>query len=137
MEYPEKVVNHKIYNKAKKMANKTFKRHGAYKSMYIQKKYKDLGGRFKGTKKVKGVLRWNKEKWISVKDFLDGKVVLCGDNKVGGKNACRPSIRINENTPITIQEVIKKYGKKKVRALVNKKIKNMNLRINWNNLTIK
>ena len=140
MDYPNKIVNHKIYNNAKKNANKTFKRHGAFKSMYIQKKYKELGGRYKGlkkSKKAKGVTRWNREKWISVKDYLNGKYVLCGNDKVGGKNACRPSIRMSSETPMTIQEVIKKHGKKKVKEIVNKKIKNMELRINWNTLTIK
>ena len=59
-----------------------------------------------------------------------GKKVPCGSGD--DKHACRPSKRVNNKTPITIQEVIKKHGKKKVIELANIKRKNLDLRINWN-----
>ena len=41
----DNIVNKDLYKKAKKKADETYARPSAYKSMYIQKVYKDLGGR--------------------------------------------------------------------------------------------
>ncbi len=92
----------------------------------------ELGGKYK--KKGKGLATWRKEKWVSVKEYLEGNIVECGDDKIGNK-ACRPTKRINKDTAITIQQVIKKFGKAKVKRAVNKKIKNMKLRLDWDTLT--
>ncbi len=131
---PENVNNPSIYRKAKKIADETYKRPGAYKNMFLVRKYKELGGTYKGEKTNK-LKRWREEKWVSVEDYLNGNKIECGDSKIGN-NACRPTKRINTLTPITIQEVIKKHGKTKVKDIVSKKLKNMNLRINWDKLTI-
>ena len=50
-----KFLDEEIYKKAKKKADETYKRNSAYKSMFLVKVYKDMGGRFKGKKEVKGV----------------------------------------------------------------------------------
>ena len=42
MEIPENIIDKSLYKKAKKKADETYKRPSAYKSMYIQKVYKDL-----------------------------------------------------------------------------------------------
>jgi hypothetical protein len=131
---PENVLNPDLYKQARKMADKVYKRAGAYKNMYLTRKYQELGGKYKG-KKTSKLKQWREERWISVKDYLEGKKVECGDSNIGN-NACRPTIRINSNTPITIQEVIKKHGKENVRKIVNRKLRDLNLRVNWNNLTI-
>tara|TARA_Y100001972_G_scaffold129105_1_gene194208 strand:+ start:2557 stop:2964 length:408 start_codon:yes stop_codon:yes gene_type:complete len=131
---PENVINKSLYKKARETVYPRYKRPSAYRSMALQKEYIRLGGKY--TKKTKGLSRWRDEKWVSVKDYLDGKTVACGDDEIGN-NACRPTKRIDSKTPITIQEVIKKFGKAKVRQIVNKKIKNMDKTVNWNNLTIK
>jgi len=125
----ENILNPKLYEQAKEEANKVYKRHSAYKSMFIQKKYKELGGKYKGNNK--GSLgNWRDEKWIQVVPFLEsGKKIICGDGK--NKKGCRPTIKINEKTPITIKELIKIHGKEKLLELAKKKQKNMNLRINW------
>ena len=46
-------INKKLYEKVKKMADDKYKTHGAYKSAYIVKTYKELGGKYKGKKKEK------------------------------------------------------------------------------------
>ena len=61
---------------------------------------------------------------------MKGKKVQCGSGD--DKHACRPLKRVNAKTPITIDEVIKKHGKKKVIELAEKKRKDLNTRINWN-----
>ena len=132
MDIPKNVLNPDLYKKARALANKTYKRPGAYKNMFLVRKYKELGGKYKG-KKTDKLATWRTEKWVSVADYLNGKRTPCGDDKIGN-NACRPTKRINKNTPITIQEVIKKHGREPVKKAVDKKTKNMNLRLNWNTL---
>ena len=131
---PSNVLNPEIYKKARKIADKTYSRAGAFKSMFIVRKYKELGGKYKG-KKENRLERWRKERWVSVADYLEGKTVVCGDPKIGA-NLCRPTKRISKDTPITIQEVLKKHSKEDIKKIVNEKIKNLNKRVNWNNLTI-
>lgn len=131
---PNNIVNQSLYRKAKKIADETYKRAGLFKSAFIQKKYQELGGEYKGKKpkETEGIQRWLKgEEWVKVLPFVkSGKKVACGSGD--DKHACRPSKRVNSKTPITIQEVIKKHGEKKVIELANIKRKNLDLRINWN-----
>ncbi len=135
MDIPDNVKNPSLYRKAKKIADETYKRNSAYKSMFIQKKYQDLGGSYKGKKNEKGVTRWNKEKWIQVVPFLEkGEKIVCGVG--GGGKGCRPSKRIDKDTPTTIQELIKKHGKKALLKTAKEKKKDMDKRVLWDNLKI-
>jgi len=136
MEIPDNVLNPKLYKKAQKKANETYKRHSAYKSMFLVKTYKDLGGKYSTEKKMGKLERWRRESWKSVFDFLNGKIIECGSDKINN-NACRPTKKIDKETPMTIQELIKKHGKKKLLEFSKKKKNNMNLRADWNNLTFK
>ncbi len=130
----DNIINKDLYKKAKEKADKTYKKHSAYKSMYIQKVYKELGGKYKGEKKKEGVKRWNKEEWIQVKPYLQsGKKLVCGGSERKNK-VCRPLKRINDKTPITIEELLKLHSKKDLINLANKKIKNMNGRVFWKTL---
>jgi len=103
---PENVLNPAIYRKAFEIADKTYKRSGLFKSAFIQKKYQELGGKYKGKKPTKkeGIQRWlQKERWVKVLPYVkDGKKVPCGSGD--DKHACRPLIRANDKTPITIDE---------------------------------
>tara|TARA_R100000951_G_scaffold12156_1_gene9842 strand:- start:104 stop:526 length:423 start_codon:yes stop_codon:yes gene_type:complete len=132
---PDNIVNPAIYKKAKQKADSVYKRHSAYKSMYIQKTYQDMGGKYKGKKNTKGVTRWNREKWIQVVPFLvEGKKVVCGEGD--GAKGCRPSVRVDKDTPITLPELVKKHGKKALVDLAKKKKADMDRRVDWANLTI-
>lgn len=131
----DNILNPKLYEKAKKEADKVYSRHSAYKSMFISKKYKELGGKYKTTKKKSGSTdNWTKEEWIQVIPYLTkGIKIVCGlDNK---KNkVCRPLKRINSNTPITINELLKLHKKQDLIKLANRKIKDMDGRIFWKTL---
>lgn len=131
----DNILNPKLYEKAKKEADKVYSRHSAYKSMFISKKYKELGGKYKTTKKKSGSTdNWTKEEWIQVIPYLTkGEKIVCGlDNK---KNkVCRPLKRINSNTPITINELLKLHKKEDLIKLANKKLKDMDGRIFWKTL---
>lgn len=131
MDIPENVVNKSLYRKAKKIATEKYgTKSSAYRSMFIVSQYKKLGGTYRGEKKITGVKRWNMEEWIQVIPFLEeGKKVVCG---FGSENkACRPSKKIDSNTPMTIQALVKKHGKKKILELARLKKQNMSRRINW------
>jgi hypothetical protein len=59
-----KFIDKDIYNFVKKEADKVYKKPSAYKSGYIVRLYKELGGRFKGKKQKKqGLARWFAEDW--------------------------------------------------------------------------
>jgi len=131
---PDNIKNPKLYIRAKKEADEKYKRHGLYKSAFIQKKYQELGGKYKDKKPSKdtGINRWLKgEMWIEVEPYLKNKkIVKCGTSGRKGK-ACRPMKRVNNKTPVTLPELIKLHGKKKLLELVKQKQKDMNGRIFW------
>jgi hypothetical protein len=121
------------YKKAKREADKVYEKHSAYKSMYISKLYKEYGGKYKDETKKDSKLstsRWLREKWVVVSSYLkDGKKVACGSENAPNIHACRPSVRVNKQTPLTIEELIQLHGKKKLLELVA--LKKKGKRINW------
>lgn len=120
------------YKKAKKEADLKYEKHSAYKSMFIAKRYGELGGTYdkdKGKKDTK-LSTWRQERWITVEPYLkEGKKIACGSEKAPNIHACRPSKRINKNTPTTIDSLIELHGKKKLLELVA--LKKKGKRINW------
>jgi hypothetical protein len=95
-----KILNPKLYNLVKKEADKIYKKPSAYKSGYIVKKYKELGGKYENDRKTKKLKRWFQEEW---KD-------------IGHKSypVYRPTIKVNKNTPLTVDEIDKKNLKKQI-----------------------
>ena len=101
---PDIVLNPVLWRKARELADKSYKKPSAYKSGYITKKYKDLGGRFKCCNETKtGLSRWYKEKWVNQR----GEV---GYKKSG--DIYRPTKKITKKTPTTWNELSKKQIKK-------------------------
>lgn len=91
-----------LYDKAREEANKVYKKPSAYKSGFIQKKYKELYlSKYNSTRayfedgKEKPLARWFKEKWQDVGE------------KVGDYPLYRPTKRINSKTPKTVNEISK------------------------------
>ena len=128
----EKYLDLDIYKKAKAKADATYKNHSAYKSMFLTKTYKEMGGRYKTSKTSKDnkLATWRKEEWVQVLPFLlENKKVRCGDGM--NPKGCRPTKRVNKETPMTLQELIKKHGKEKLLKLAKMKRKNMAVRVNW------
>jgi len=126
-------TNKALYQRAIDEINQSYgTKTSAYRSMAIVKKYKELGGTYEGSKsKSTGTTRWLEEKWIKVADWIQGKKTPCGyDDR--NKHACRPSVRVNKQTPITIQEVIKKHGKELVLSLAREKQRDASkTRVDW------
>lgn len=135
-EYPSFVMSPKLWDEARKQADEIYNRPSAYKSMYISKVYKRIGGKYKTKTKGKNMATelWLKEKWIQILPYIDeGDEKACGRDD-GKPNACRPmkNVKSGENN-ITIDAIIKKYGKKKVRELTKQKLDDMNGRLDWKN----
>jgi hypothetical protein len=85
------IMNPQIYKKAKKMADNVYEKSSAYKSGYIVKKYKELGGTYRDDKNPKNLKRWFMEDW----------------EDIGNKSypTYRPTKRINKQTPLTPSEI--------------------------------
>lgn len=120
----------KLYEKVKKDADKVYKRDGLYKSAYIQKKYQELGGTYTGKKpKDAPISKWFSEKWIKVSDYLkDGSKTPCGEGNFDG---CRPTKKIDSKTPLTIKELIDKFGIEHLKKKVAEKKANPDKTIKW------
>ena len=136
----DKATNKKLYQEVSDKADTIYKRSGLYKSAYIQKEYQRQGGKYTGKKPDKGtsIQRWLlNEEWLEVSPYLkDNKKVKCGTTPNMNK-ACRPLVRVNKNTPITIPELLKIHTKDKLLKLVEMKKMDMDGRIIWKSATFK
>lgn len=131
----DKAINKELYNEVKEDAKKKFKRYpSAYASMWIQKEYQKRGGKYKGKKTNKNLNRWLDEQWIQILPlFKDGKIVKCGEDNKNTK-VCRPIVRVDEKTPITIQEILELHSVEDIVKLAEKKNNNMSGRVYWKTL---
>jgi hypothetical protein len=94
-------IDTNLYEKVKKEADNIYKKNSAYKSGWIVKTYKSLGGRYSGEKPTnEGLDRWYKENW---KD-------------IGNKEypVYRPTKRITKETPLIPDEIKKSNLKKQI-----------------------
>jgi hypothetical protein len=90
--------NMKLYEKVKKFIYKKYPVHSAYRSGFLVKKYKQLGGTYTG--KRKGPLaRWFKEDWKSDTGHY---------GYTSKSSVYRPTRRISKKTPKTFSELSKK-----------------------------
>jgi len=89
-------IDKDLYNISKQIVFSQYKKNSAYRSMAIQKLYKELGGKYieNNDEKIKPLTRWKLEKWVDI----------------GNKEypVYRPTKRINKDTPLTVSEIDKK-----------------------------
>jgi DNA-binding PadR family transcriptional regulator len=88
----------------------------AYKSGWIVRTYKDRGGKYEPTQNGRtGLARWFAEKWVNLNAPLNGdknqkiqEYEPCGREHATRKGTyplCRPSKRVTQATPQTVQEL--------------------------------
>lgn len=84
-------INKDLYQAVKQYADIVYDKPSAYKSGFIVKMYKKLGGTYKNDHKEHDLERWMKEKW----------------QDVGNKEypVYRPTVRISKKTPLTVNEI--------------------------------
>jgi hypothetical protein len=90
----------KLYEAVKKYAESIYKKHSAYRSGFIVKKYKELGGTYTEDDKPKKLKQWYEEKWFDI-----------GDKEYP---VYRPTVRVNKSTPLTAAEIDPKNLKKQI-----------------------
>lgn len=93
-----------LYNNAKEIADKTYKKPSAFKSGFIVKTYKQMYQDKYGNNKAyidnnapKKLKQWFQEEWIDVNMVLGMK----------GYPTYRPTKRVNKSTPKTVSEIPK------------------------------
>jgi hypothetical protein len=86
------INNQKLYDHVKEMADGIYKKNSAYKSGYIVKLYKQLGGTYTEDNKPKKLKNWYKEDWESIVDNTLYPVY-------------RPTIKLNKSTPLLKNEI--------------------------------
>ena len=129
----ENAIDKELYRDVVEDAKEKFETYpSAYASMWIQREYQRRGGTY--TKKDSGLKDWRREHWLQVLPLLkEGKVIACGDDNKETK-ACRPSVRVNEETPITIQELLELHSVKDIIKAAEKKNRDMEGRLYWKDL---
>ena len=86
------INNPTLYEKAKKIADDKYTKPSAYKSGFIVKTYKEMGGTYTDDNKPKNLKRWFKEDWTNIGDDKDYPVY-------------RPTKRVSSKTPLTPNEI--------------------------------
>jgi hypothetical protein len=103
-------VNKALYEKAKRMATEKFTSPtGAYRSMWIVRKYKEMGGTYTRRKNSSKLERWRKEMWVDLqRPKKGGGYERCGEPNNSNKYPlCRPSKTISQDTPRKYQDINK------------------------------
>lgn len=132
-------LNKSLYDKVLNEAKSKFKRFPSlYASSWITREYQARGGKYRTPKGYKSAQqRWYDEIWVQIIPYIkDGKKIDCGSPNKDTK-ACRPLKRVSKDTPPTISEIVKKYGKEKVLKLAGQKNRDMKGRLSWVNGTFK
>jgi hypothetical protein len=85
------VLDEELYKKVKQYADIVYKKPSAYKSGFIVKTYKMLGGEYKDDSSPKKLKQWYQASWkdIGHKDYP----------------VYRPTVRVNKSTPLTVKEI--------------------------------
>lgn len=94
------VEDPKLYESVKRKADNIYGKPSAYKSGWIVKTYKQMGGTYKDDDKPKDLKRWFKEDW----------------RDIGGKDypVYRPFKRVSSKTPLTAFEIDPMEAKKQI-----------------------
>lgn len=102
-------INKKLWMRVKREADMVYKKHSAYKSGWIVKRYKELGGKFRRMSKAldaRPLARWFAEDWRNQH----------GTTGYEHKNdVYRPTRRVTRRTPKTHRELSTRQIKRATR----------------------
>lgn len=93
-------LDKELYEEVKRLANERYVKPSAYKSGWIVKTYKSLGGRYSDVKTKEGLTRWFQEEW----------------QDIGNKEypVYRPTKRVSSKTPLLPNEISPTKLKKQI-----------------------
>jgi len=85
------INDQELYDRVKQHASTIYPKSSAFRSGWIVKTYKSLGGTYSEDNKPKKLKTWFKESW----------------QDVGNKEypVFRPTVRVNKDTPLTVPEI--------------------------------
>ena len=87
-----------LYNTIKKQVWAEYSKPSAYRSGQLVKRYKEAGGTYSGEKDNTPLNRWFLEKWNNQRGDVGYKYK---------SDVYRPTVRINDKTPTTFNELTK------------------------------
>lgn len=90
-----------LYELVKQYAGTIYKKPSAYKSGFIVRTYKSLGGKYKSDNQPAKLKEWFRAKW----------------EDVGGEDypVYRPTVRVNKSTPLLASEIDPKNLKEQIK----------------------
>jgi hypothetical protein len=111
-----KPIDTVLYEQVKKEIYEKNPTHSLYRSAQIQKEYKKRGGKYEETGvKPMNIKKWFKQDWISLNDYVRGKIVQCGNSDTQKKYneypLCRP------------RAIADKLGEEKIKKMISEKTK--------------
>lgn len=109
-----KPADPELYQEVKEEIYQEQPKHSLYRSARIQKEYQERGGTYSGSKS-QGIPKWFNEKWISLNDFVRGKILKCGNSDTEKKYDEYPLCR-----PL---KIAKKLGKENIKKMIKEKDK--------------
>jgi hypothetical protein len=102
-------VDKELYSRVKQMASDKFSSPtGIFRSAWIVKKYKQMGGKYTNTNKPSKIQRWMREGWIDLNQPNGkGGYYPCGHKNTQNDKypLCRPSKTISKDTPEKYQNI--------------------------------
>jgi hypothetical protein len=84
-----------LYERARRVVNKIYKKPSAFRSGALVKLYKHWGGRYADDRRERNLARWFQERWEDVNPHKTNK----------SYPVFRPTVRVNKRTPLTVSEV--------------------------------
>lgn len=121
-----KPKNMELYNRIKDEVYRKYPKHSLFRSALIVKLYKKLNGEYEGETPKMNIKKWFKQQWISLNDYLRGKIVPCGSsntqNKYDEYPLCRPIAIAKSLTKDQIEKMIEEKNKLKEKHLKSKDV---------------
>jgi hypothetical protein len=121
-------TNKKLYEKIKSEVYEDQPKHSLYRSARIAKEYKKAGGEYEEDDKKPdmNINKWFNQRWISINDFVRGKIIRCGASDTQKKYReyplCRPLKIAELLTKQQMKKLIKEKDKLKEKPLLTKKV---------------
>lgn len=108
-----------IYERAKSIVDKQYKKPSAYRSASLLKTYRELGGRVKQSMSKDGLTKWLNQQWKNLTPYAEGlgskTQYKCGEKapKQNAPSVCRPLKDVAKFSKSQIKKAValKKQGK--------------------------
>lgn len=105
-----------------------------FKKFRTRMEYKARGGEFKESTISNQHARELCERWVQVIPFLKSGRVIDASQKTRYTKACRPLIRVDDDTPLTLPELLKMHDRHDILNMARRKNKTPHKSVRWETL---